>query len=341
MNQLLLCDKYRPRRLDALDVDVTDLKKHQFICNSIILGCSGSGKMTVAQAWLEHIFGEDTRSLKRHSIEYRVNGKSIDVSYLFSNYHFVLQPDLYGVYDKHILQQFIKDIACTANVAQLGNDSTHKYKVIVIKNADQLTEGAQNALRQTVEEYSEECRFIFLARVLNRFTDAMISRTLKIAVFADALRVNRCLTRVSSQEGISISADTIDFISLQCNGNLREALHCVDRYRAGLPICCDALQASLEPIIDYVTNRQLNHENMTKIRAILYNALITGVRPQEILRVMTKLFYSDVDDDHKYEVLCRAAQCNNKLIKVNKSILLLEKFILDMYVLKATHKSAS
>lgn len=335
-DMLLLGEKYRPLTLGELDTSVDDLSSLTLICNAIIYGKAGCGKMTVALCWLHQIFGDSIRQQRKTSFECKAGGKTIEVHISYSSHHFIINPSLYGVHDRHVLQQFVKDTTATSNVSTYGFDK-HRYKVIIVRDADHLSEGAQNALRHTMEQHMDDCRFIFLAKSLNRFTDAIISRTLNVAVKSDSSSVKNCLSRITRQEHVDIPDVEITRIVQNSRGNIRLALHDLERYRVGLGPQHDALIDSLEKIKICMSQELLRsgeaYPNMIKVREVMYNALISGIRPGFLLRTLLGVILSTTEnEDAKRKLIRKACEQSITLTQVNKPLLALEAFICTTYL---------
>lgn len=144
-------EKYRPKTLD--DVVLPDSYKSFFqdcinnkdIPNLMLIGGPGSGKTTVSRILIEHIIGEF-----EDSDVLRLNGSSHN-----------------GV---EIVRSLITDFI---KMPVVGESET---KIVFIDEADFLSQNAQAALRNTMEEYSKYCRFIFTLNFPHKIMDAIHSR---------------------------------------------------------------------------------------------------------------------------------------------------------------------
>ncbi len=116
-----------------------------------------------------------------------------------SNYHIEMAPGDAGLNDRYVIQDVIKEMASSKNIATVGmykdksgnNDddtATKKkkadYKVVVLVEVDKLTRQAQAALRRTMEKYSASCRLILCCNNPSKVIDPVRSRCLGIRVAA-------------------------------------------------------------------------------------------------------------------------------------------------------------
>lgn len=117
-----------------------------------------------------------------------------------SNYHIEMAPGDAGLNDRYVIQDVIKEMASSKNIATVGmqkdksgnNDddnakNTKKkadYKVVVLVEVDKLTRQAQAALRRTMEKYSASCRLILCCNNPSKVIDPVRSRCLGIRVAA-------------------------------------------------------------------------------------------------------------------------------------------------------------
>ena len=114
-----------------------------------------------------------------------------------SNYHIELNPGDAEIYDRHVVQDVIKEMAANRSLntggGMLGgaaiDDASKKkkaveYKVVVLVEVDKLTRQAQAALRRTMEKYSSTCRLILCCNNQSKVIEPVRSRCLGIRIAA-------------------------------------------------------------------------------------------------------------------------------------------------------------
>ena len=146
-DQFLWVEKYRPRTIkdcilpDHLKMMFQEFVDRDNIPNMLLSGTAGTGKTTIARALCEEI-----------GCDYIVINGSEES----------------GI---DVLRTKIKDFASTVSL-------TGKVKIVILDEADYLNPNStQPALRGFIEEFSNNCRFIFTCNYKNRIIAPLHSRT--------------------------------------------------------------------------------------------------------------------------------------------------------------------
>lgn len=175
----------------------------------LFTGSAGVGKTTCAVALAREMFG-DTWSM---------NFRELNAS------------DERGI---DVVRNQIKQFARTS---PLG-DAT--FKILFLDEADALTQDAQAALRRTMENYAETCRFILSCNYSSKIIDPIQSRC---AIYRfrplDDEAVRREVERIAGKEGIVVDEGAYIAISYVAMGDMRKAINALQ----GAAIVSDVVSA--------------------------------------------------------------------------------------------------
>jgi len=149
MSDFLWVEKYRPKRIseciltEDLKNTFTQFVKQKEIPNLLLSGSAGTGKTTVAKALCEEL-GCDYIVINGSD-----EGRQIDT-----------------------VRNKIKNFASTVSLTEDKN-----HKVIIIDEADYMNaESVQPALRNFIEAFYKNCRFIFTCNFKNKIIEPLHSR---------------------------------------------------------------------------------------------------------------------------------------------------------------------
>jgi len=149
MSDFLWVEKYRPKKIDdcilteELKKTFTQFLKQKEIPNLLLSGSAGTGKTTVARALCEEL-GSDYIIINGSD-----EGRQIDT-----------------------VRSKIKNFASTVSLTEDAN-----HKVVIIDEADYMNaDSVQPALRNFIETFYKNCRFIFTCNYKNKIIPALHSR---------------------------------------------------------------------------------------------------------------------------------------------------------------------
>jgi replication factor C small subunit len=193
-------EKYRPQTLaDVMGhenivgrlqsyVDRNDLS------HMLFSGPAGTGKTTCATAIARELYGEDWRE---HFLELNASDeRGIDV-----------------------VRDRIKNFARTS----FGG---HEYRIIFLDEADALTSDAQSALRRTMEQFSNNVRFILSCNYSSQIIDPIQSRcaVFRFSPLSDEA-VAAEIRHIAGEEGIELTDDGLDALVYAAAGDMRKAIN--------------------------------------------------------------------------------------------------------------------
>ncbi|KAJ8686421.1 hypothetical protein QAD02_022215 [Eretmocerus hayati] len=101
-----------------------------------------------------------------------------------------------------------------------------KHKIIILDEADSMTDGAQQALRRTMELFSDTTRFMLACNNSEKIIEPIQSRCamVRYGKLSDAQILAKVLD-VCAKENVSYTDDGLDAIVFTAQGDMRQALN--------------------------------------------------------------------------------------------------------------------
>ncbi|KAK5467992.1 replication factor C subunit 4 [Exophiala xenobiotica] len=109
-----------------------------------------------------------------------------------------------------------------------------RHKLVILDEADSMTSGAQQALRRTMEIYSNTTRFAFACNQSNKIIEPLQSRCaiLRYSRLTDAQVVQR-LMQIIEAENVQYSEDGLAALVFSAEGDMRQAINNLQSTWAG------------------------------------------------------------------------------------------------------------
>lgn len=99
------------------------------------------------------------------------------------------------------------------------------FKIIILDEADSMTQDAQSALRRTMETYSKITRFCLICNYVTRIIDPLASRCSKFRFKSlDQENAKNRLQEIATKEGVLLEDGAIDALIKCSEGDLRKAI---------------------------------------------------------------------------------------------------------------------
>lgn len=204
-------EKYRPKSLDdvaAQDHAIKVLKKSLESANlphMLFYGPPGTGKTSTILALAKQLFGP--RLYKTRVMELNAS-------------------DERGIaIVRHKIKNFARLTISNPTEEDLKNYPCPPYKIIILDEADSMTNDAQSALRRTMENYSGVTRFCLICNYITRIIDPLVSRCSKFRFksLGSESAIDR-LQYIVQQEDVNIDEDALHELLQLSRGDLRKAI---------------------------------------------------------------------------------------------------------------------
>ena len=351
LEPLLWSIKYRPKNWDEFvgqESTISQLKNladSNTLQNMIFYGPTGTGKTAAADVFAKSILGSsftaNFKSLNIRDIWFmpltQAKRSVQDLAKLSRDERSELDEYMSIVYREaqtalkakgrtsppnrsQLLQEAIRFFASTITV------TNEKVKILVLDEADALSHSMQQALRRTMELYSDACRFILITPSLSGWSPAVISRcsVLKFPLIDLEMTMNH-LNYIAKQEGVTLKSDAAKAIARESEGDMRRAINL-------LQICATTSSTITEDTV-YVHSETTLSSTSREIVALALDGsysdarkmmrgllAIDGYDPQEVLLAIKRdLVTRPFDPVTLDKVLHRVAEIDFRLTQGKNS----------------------
>ncbi len=199
MSYEMWAEKYRPKSLKEIinQKEIVDrLKsfvKAKNIPHCIFAGPPGTGKTTAALCLAHDLYGKVYRE---HLMELNAS-------------------DERGI---KIVRETVKTFARTRSIGEIP------FKILILDESDNMTSDAQQALRRTMERFTETCRFIMIANYSGKIIEPLQSRCAPFRFsYMSKEDQDSYLRKIIEKENIKILDEGYDAIFEVSEGDLRKA----------------------------------------------------------------------------------------------------------------------
>ncbi len=302
-------EKYRPSKLsEVIDQKhvVERLKafvKDNNIPHLLFAGSAGTGKTTCSLAIAHELYGKEWRS----------NVLELNAS------------DTRGI---DTIRGQVKDFARTKSFSDVG------YRMIILDESDALTPEAQQALRRTMENFTNVSRFCLICNYSSKIIEPIQSRC---AVFRfkslgeDAIK--KFIERIVEGEKLKITDDAINAVIYLSEGDLRKVANLLQasaalKEKITEDTVYDVASKAKPTDVKEMMEMALNGKFMDARKKLQELILRQGLAGTDIIAEIHRQIYSlDVPEETKVELISKCGDCEFRLSEGGSDLIQIESLL--------------
>jgi replication factor C small subunit len=290
-------EKYRPSKFIEVIGQDDIVKRVESLTNSLNIphllfaGPAGTGKSTLALVVVKELFKDLWRE----------------------NYLELNASDERGI---NIVREKVKNFARTKSLGEVP------FKVIFLDEADALTPEAQQALRRTMENYSNTCRFILSCNYSSKIIDPIQSRC---ALFRFKLlekrHIEKVIKKIIESEKLTISPEAMEMIYEGSEGDCRRCINLLQSTASISPsigielvstIIASAKPKDIKIVLDYAISGDFQ-KSREKLLDVMLKESISG---QDVIKAIQKEIWNlPVEPEIKVKLTEKTGEAEFRIVE--------------------------
>ena len=319
MDSAIWTEKYRPKDFSEIKGQKEIVKRikafveQQNIPHLLFAGPAGVGKTTLALIIAKKLFGDSWHQ----------------------NYMDLNASDERGI---DIIRNKVKDFARTKAIGNVP------YKIIFLDECDALTREAQQALRRTMENYTQNCRFILSANYSSKIIDPIQSRC---AMFRfrplDKKEIFAIIESIEKEEKIKVNEKAKDALYTISEGDARRINNVMQSCAAISKDINEEVVYSMASVakpkeVDEVLKLALQNKFIdarNKLMDVMLNYGLSGI--DIIKQIQQEILNLDIDNEKKMLLMEKCGEIEFRMTEGSDEFIQLEA-LLSQFALYGSKK---
>lgn len=302
-------EKFRPRKFEDIigqEIIVKRIKafvENKNIPHLLLAGPPGVGKSTIALVIARELFGDGWRE---NFLELNAsNDRGIDV-----------------------VRNTIKDFARTKSIGDAP------FKIILLDESDSLTRDAQQALRRTMEQYSNSCRFILSANYSSKILDPIQSRC---TIFRfrplDKDEINKIIDNICKDEKLKVDEKAKEALIYVAGGDARRLENVMQSCSMitkkitedhVYEIVSAARPKEIKEVLEFAIDGKFSNAKGKLLEVMLKHGL-SGL--DIIKQIQQEIWNLKIDDNKKIEMTDKCGEIEFRMVEGSDEYVQLESLI--------------
>lgn len=302
-------EKYRPSKFSELVGQDNITKRIEPMVGSLNIphllfaGPAGTGKSTLALIVVKTLFGQNWKE----------------------NYLELNASDERGI---NVVREKVKNFARTKSLGEVP------FKVIFLDEADALTPEAQQALRRTMENYSNTCRFVLSCNYSSKIIDPIQSRC---AIFRFKLLekkdIEKVIVKISENEKLNIAPEAFEIIYEGSEGDCRKCINILQSTASISPsistdlvstIISSAKPKDIKIVLDYALSGDFQ-KSREKLLDVMLKESISG---QDVIKAIQKEIWNlPVEPEIKVKLTEKTGEIEFRIVEGSDPFIQLESLL--------------
>lgn len=325
-NNLSWTEKYRPKYFNQIinQKDIINIFENTIECGNIphcvLYGPPGIGKTSTALILCYKLFGPlfiNQRILELNASDER----GIKV-----------------VRDK--IKTFVKKKINT-NIPENYKYICPNFKILILDEADTLTDESQMALRRIMEQYSINTRFILICNYISKINYAIISRCSEFHFKPiDNKEIYNILNKILEKENININKKNLNSIINYSNGDLRKTINMLQKYKFLNNFNNGNLEINNCINIEYLFNKLIQLKKYKEYKKLISIILKINIDTSNFFKIFSNklLNYSNINKEKKILIFIKISKLDYLLDQKSNQFLILLNFLIYLNYILCYHK---